>query len=155
MENHDLKKMKEVLRDERLLRICSINPLTDEILTHFMYPIKYKPQIKQSGGATISLTKLQTQLQGIGNLNIKDGSNTNLMSQIQNMILKKVNDMTRKPANKFDDAFSAITGSQFGSPVDDNASSGGFENNLESKFTPRIPIKQANRLQARKIILQK
>lgn len=71
------------------------------------------------------------------------------------MILKKVNDLTRKPANKFDDAFSAITGSQFGSPIDDNASSGGFENNYESKFPPRLPIKQANRLQARKIILQK
>lgn len=69
------------------------------------------------------------------------------------MILKKVNDMTRKPISKFEDAFSAITGSQFGNPNDDNASSnGGFDNTIELKFPPRLPVKSNNRLNARKVI---
>lgn len=54
MENVDLKKMKEVLKDERLMRICGINPLTDEVLMHFGNPNKYKPTFNV-GGSKISL----------------------------------------------------------------------------------------------------
>jgi hypothetical protein len=64
------------------------------------------------------------------------------------MILKKVNDLTRKPGLKFDDNFSVITGSHHGGgPGDDNTSSGGFDaaNTNDVKFPPgRVGVSSFN-----------
>jgi hypothetical protein len=58
-ENADLKKLKDILRDERLLRILQINSATDEVLIHLANPHKYRPTIN-IGGPKISLQKLQS-----------------------------------------------------------------------------------------------
>lgn len=76
-ENPDLKKLKDILKDDKLMKLMNINASSDEVMIHLANPGKHKPTL--NFGPKISLAKLQTQLSSIGSLNLKEG---NLLTQI-------------------------------------------------------------------------